>query len=100
MEGYLLAAEERGEEVFPWTVQEVKALAPVLSSRSRVVRRLRRRLSGGYQTDTEMLVSLARTSLVRRAVVPVLDGLYGGQPCVRRDDSRRIRRRVGMIFSL
>ena len=87
MEGYLKAAEA-GKEIFPWSPREVRALAPVMRSKSRSVRRIRRRLYGGYHADCEMLMRLVTTSMIRKAVLPVLDGLYGGEPCVTRDNSK------------
>ena len=89
MEGYIKAAKA-GSEVFPWSLKDISVLAPVLRSRSRVVRRMKRRLYRGYHTDTDTLLSLLRTSLTRRAKLPVLDGLYGGSACFRSSDNSKL----------
>ena len=88
MEGYIKDAKE-GKEVFPWSYRDVIALAPLLRSRSRVVRRMKRSLYGGYHDDVDTLLSLIKTVTVRKAVVPVLDGLYGGSPCIRSKDKSK-----------
>ena len=89
MEGFIKAAKA-GTEVFPWSLKDISVLAPVLKSRSRVVRRMKRRLLQGYHTDTETLLSLLRTTVTRRAKLPVLDGLYGGKACFRTSDNSKL----------
>ena len=88
MEGFIKAAKA-GADVFPWSLKDISVLAPVLKSRSRVVRRMKRSLYRGYHTDTDTLLSLVRTTLTRRAKLPVLDGLYGGTACFRTSDNSK-----------
>ena len=89
MEEYIKAAKV-GSEVFPWSLKDISVLAPVLTSKSRVVRKMKRKLFRGYHTDTDTLLSLLRTSLIRRAKLPVLDGLYGGAACFRTTDNSKL----------
>ena len=89
MEGFIKAAKA-GADVFPWSLKDISVLAPVLKSRSRVVRRMKRSLIRGYHTDTDTLLLLLRNTLTKAAKLPVLDGLYGGKACFRTSDKSKL----------
>ena len=89
MEGFIKEAKP-GSDVFPWSMRDISVVAPVLRSKSRVVRRMRRSLIRGYHTDTDTLLLLVRNTLTKAAKLPVLDGLYGGKACFRTSDKSKL----------
>ena len=89
MEGFIKEAKP-GSDVFPWGLRDISVVAPVLRSKSRVVRRMKRSLIRGYHTDTDTLLLLLRNTLTKAAKLPVLDGLYGGKACFRTSDKSKL----------
>ena len=96
MEGFIKEAKP-GSDVFPWSMRDISVVAPVLRSKLRVVRRMKRSLMRGYHTDTDTLLLLLRNTLTKAAKLPVLDGLYGGKACFRTSDKSKLGEGGGLI---
>merc|ERR1719397_287196 len=75
------------EDSWPLTTYDIKVLKKFEKEnrRERDMRKLVRIINRHAQNDLEKLNELTRNEVKREAEVPVLDGLFGGKPCIRTD---------------
>jgi len=70
--------EEHNDFELPWSVNEFKTLRPVMRSREDLHRSVKGQLSNGWNLDRDILVKFHQSVNVKVAIVPNLDGFYGG----------------------
>lgn len=78
--------DEHNDFQLPWSVNEFKTLRPIMRSREDLHRSVKGQLSNGWNLDRDILVKFHQSINVKVAIVPNLDGFYGGKPCVRSSD--------------
>ena len=88
------------EDSWPLTTYDIKVLKKFEKEnrRERDMRKLVRIINRHAQNDLEKLNELTRNEVKREAEVPVLDGLFGGKPCIRTDGSKYFFKTLRLII--
>ena len=85
-------SRERGLDAFPEFWKEVPSLKGYTgpSEDGSAKHHLKRTLNLAWIKDREQIILFTRKTIRKMAIVPNLDGTFGGKPCVRNSDKKQL----------
>ena len=79
-----------GEDAFPESWKHLKCLKSFVKTNDDARKSVKKRFGGKWEGDRFDIIEFTMVKLVKWAKVPNLDGLYGGEPCIKDTDKSKL----------
>ena len=79
---------EESSDILPYSIMELKSLSKIIKGKREndIYKTLSRTLNSDWGYDRDQIIKMLLSVSKRFAIVPILDGLYGGTACERNTD--------------